>query len=75
VNALSAAIWAVAFTTLGYILGQTVEAVFGEVHAIEHKIGWALAIGIVVFALYQLVKERLRRSKRNAAEPSDPAAP
>jgi len=69
VNALSAAVWAVAFAALGYALGQTVETLFGRMHAIEHKIGWALAIGVGIFAIYQLVKRRLRRPKGSAAEP------
>jgi membrane protein DedA with SNARE-associated domain len=68
VNALSAAIWAVAFTMLGYLLGKTVEAVFGSLHAIEHKIGWAVAIGVAVFLVGRFFWTRLRRAKENAAE-------
>jgi membrane protein DedA with SNARE-associated domain len=68
VNTMSAAIWAIAFTMLGYALGQTVEAVFGRLHAVEHKIGWGLVIGLAFFGLYQLIKARLRRAKENAAE-------
>lgn len=59
-NAIAAAIWAIAFTVLGYVFGKAFETVLGEVKAIEQKALIAVAIAGVVFVAYQ-VGLRLKR--------------
>lgn len=63
-NAVAAAIWAVAFTALGYVFGKTVETLLGDIKAIEHKILLALGLALGVMVIYQLAL-RLRRHFRN----------
>jgi len=61
-NAIAAAIWAIAFTVLGYVFGKAFEGVLGEIKAVEQKILIAGAIALVVFAAYHL-GTRLKRPK------------
>ena len=63
-NAIAAAIWAVAFTALGYVFGHVIEPVLGEIKAIEHKIFVVAAITFVVFAAYHIGWRTRRRFKR-----------
>jgi len=77
-NALSAAVWAAAFTVLGYVFGHAVESVIGDLKAIEHKIFAVAGIALAVFAAYQIGLRLRRRSvaKRVAvAEAEDKEAP
>ena len=67
INLASAAVWAVAFTILGYLAGATVEVWFGRLHHFSHKIGWAILIGVVFFVIWQFVSRRLRQARKNAA--------
>lgn len=53
-NAIAAAVWAVAFTALGYLSGHAVEAILGDIKALEHKVFVAIGILVVVFGLYQI---------------------
>jgi len=55
-NALSAVVWAAAFTTLGYLSGQAVEALLGDIKAIEHKLLAAAGIALAVFGLVHLAR-------------------
>lgn len=50
-NALSAAIWAAAFTAVGYFFGQTAEAFLGKLGQFEHRVLAAFAIAIAVLLL------------------------
>ncbi len=63
-NALSAAVWAAAFTTLGFLSGKAIESTVGELSAIEHKALAAVAVIAVVFTVYQLVRRYLRKRSR-----------
>ncbi len=67
INLVSAAVWAVAFTTVGYLAGATVEAWFGRIHHLGHKVGWALLIGIVFYVIWHFVSRRVRQARKNAA--------
>jgi len=51
-NAIAAAVWAITFTALVYVFGRAIEAFFGNIKAIEHKILIAAAIALAVFAAY-----------------------
>ena len=58
-NFIGAVIWAAAFTLAGFFFGEAIEALFGQIKAFERYIAWAIGGGIVVFAVYHLVR-RLR---------------
>lgn len=73
-NAIAAALWAVAFTALGYVFGRAVESVLGEIKAIEHKILAAAGIALVVFAAYHIgwrARRRFRRKLPSANKSED----
>ena len=51
-NVVAAAIWAVCFSLLGYLFGQTIESLLGRLHGVETKlaaaavaaaVGWSIA--------------------------------
>ena len=63
-NAIAAAIWAIAFTALGYVFGQAAEALLGEIKAIERKILLAGVIGFGVVTLYY-ASRRISRARKN----------
>lgn len=64
-NAIAAALWAATFTMAGYAFGQTVEALLGDIKAIEQKLAIALGIALIIFASYRIVIEIRRRRLRN----------
>ncbi len=53
-NAIAAAIWAVCFSLLGYVFGQTIEALLGRLHGMETKLAVAAALGVLVWLGYRL---------------------
>lgn len=59
-NAIAAAIWAVCFSLLGYIFGQTIEALLGRLQGVETKLAVAAAIGAAVWLAYRLYARRRR---------------
>ncbi|MDI1447624.1 DedA family protein [Polyangium sp. 6x1] len=60
-NVISAALWAVVVTGAGYLFGQAIEAMRGELRAWDER----LAMGAVLAALsvfgFNLLRERVRR--------------
>lgn len=44
---ISAVIWAAIWVGLGYLLGHTIERIFGEMERIEHKLIVPLALGAI----------------------------
>lgn len=65
-NFIGAVIWAATFTLAGFFFGEAIEAFFGKIKAVERYIAWAIGAGIVVFALYHLV--RWIRARRAPAD-------
>lgn len=65
-NAVSAAVWAVCFTGIGYFFGKAAETFLGKMTSIEHKILVAAACAAAVFAIYQIVRVIRNRSRRKA---------
>lgn len=62
-NALGAAVWAVTFTTLGFLFGRAISAVIGEiVHYEAELVLFILAAGLVWFAVWRI--RLTRRSDR-----------
>lgn len=57
-NAIAAAIWAVCFSTLGYLFGQTIESMLGRLHGVETKLAVAIAIGVLIWMAYHLLGRR-----------------
>jgi membrane protein DedA with SNARE-associated domain len=57
-NAIAAAIWAVCFSTLGYLFGQTIESMLGRLHGVETKLAVAIAIGVLIWLAYHLLGRR-----------------
>jgi membrane protein DedA with SNARE-associated domain len=55
-NFVGAVIWAATFTLAGFFFGEAIEAFFGQVKAFERYVAWAIGAGIVVFAVYHLVR-------------------
>ena len=47
-NTVAAIVWAVIFTTLGYLFGQTIESVLGGLKAFETTALAAIAIGVAI---------------------------
>ncbi|MCP5366147.1 MAG: VTT domain-containing protein [Hyphomicrobiales bacterium] len=60
-NAVAAAVWAVAFTAAGYLFGKAVETVLGDIQAIEHKLLLALAAALAAFLAFRLARAVWRR--------------
>jgi membrane protein DedA with SNARE-associated domain len=56
-NAISAAVWAVLITAIGWTFGRTAELALGRIDRVEHKLLAGLAAGILVaVAVYYLVR-------------------
>ena len=53
-NAIAAAVWAVAFTLLGYLFGKAVETYLGSIKAIEHKLLLGAACALALYGVYRL---------------------
>jgi membrane protein DedA with SNARE-associated domain len=53
-NGIAAAVWSVAFTVLGYVFGQAVEHMLGQLKAFEHKLLIGVACALAVYAAYRL---------------------
>jgi len=68
INLASAAVWSVVFTVVGYLAGATVEAWFGRIHHLSHKIVWALLIGVAFYLIWHFVSRRVRQARKNAAQ-------
>ncbi len=60
-NLLAAALWAAADTTLGYLFGGAIEAAGGVLPALEHKLGWAVAIAAAAYVVFHVVRWWRRR--------------
>lgn len=54
-NAVAAAIWALAFTAMGYLFGHAIESILGDIKAFEKKLLIGAAIFLALFAVYQIV--------------------
>lgn len=63
-NALSAAIWAAAFTAIGYFSGQAIEAMWGHVQAVEHRLLIVALVAVAAFLIGQAIARR--RHKRSS---------
>lgn len=61
-NAISAAIWALTFTLLGYFFGQTAERVIGKLGKFEHRLLVALAIAGVILLLGHAARKHFVRN-------------
>ncbi|OBQ81436.1 DedA family protein [Mesorhizobium sp. WSM3873] len=73
-NAISSAVWAALFGTLGYVFGLGAERMVGQAFARHERVFVALAIGIAVAVLAGLVahhfagRERAKDAKEDQAE-------
>lgn len=61
-NLISAAVWAVAVGSLGYVSGQAIEGMMGRLKVWEHRILAALAIALAVYVIHRLVRARIRKN-------------
>ena len=59
-NVVAAAIWAVCFSLLGYLFGQTIESLLGRLHGVETKLAAALAVAAVVWLVHRWLAKRRR---------------
>lgn len=64
-NALGAALWAVALGTLGYLVGHSMERVLGEVKHYELFILVAIAAAGALFWAVFMVRQIVRRANRS----------
>jgi membrane protein DedA with SNARE-associated domain len=55
-NFVGAVIWASVFTLGGFFFGEAIETLFGQIKAFERYIAWGIGAGIVVFAVWHLVR-------------------
>jgi membrane protein DedA with SNARE-associated domain len=53
-NAIAAAVWAIAFTLLGYLFGQAVETYLGKIKGIEQKLLLGAACALALYGAYRL---------------------
>lgn len=67
-NGLSAIVWGIVWTLLGYLAGSAVESVMGRLERFEHRAMVALAIMVVVAAFGWLLYRQILR--RSSAEPA-----
>ncbi|NQW00148.1 MAG: DedA family protein [Rhodospirillales bacterium] len=63
-NGIAAAIWAAAFTALGYVFGKTVETLLGDIKAIEQQILMAVGLGLAVFGIFHVARRVQRHFRR-----------
>ncbi|MCR6630028.1 MAG: DedA family protein [Magnetospirillum sp.] len=61
-NMISAAVWAVAVGSLGFLFGQAIEGMMGQLKAWEHRILAAIAIAVALYVVHRVVKARIRRN-------------
>lgn len=66
-NALSAAVWAVSFSSLGYFFGKAIELLLGEIKRYEIRIILLIIIAAISFFVLRIIKER-RKLKNNKAK-------
>ncbi|WYX37726.1 DedA family protein [Achromobacter xylosoxidans] len=62
-NALAAAIWALCFSLVGYLFGQTIESLLGRLHGVETKLAVAAVIGAATWLVYWWYARRRRRRR------------
>ncbi len=60
-NLISAAVWAVVVGAVGYLFGDAIEGVLGELKHWEHRIFAGLGIAVALFVLHRLVRRRTRK--------------
>lgn len=60
-NFIAAVVWAVLITTIGYLFGNAVEALFGRLRPHIHLIIALVAIAVIIAALAFFVRIRMRR--------------
>ncbi|UVK45580.1 DedA family protein [Mesorhizobium sp. AR07] len=63
-NALSSVIWAVLFSTIGYVFGLGAERIIGQALAHHERLLVALAIGLTVAVLAWFVGRHVARKER-----------
>ncbi|MEZ5648831.1 MAG: DedA family protein [Alphaproteobacteria bacterium] len=64
-NGIAAALWAIIFTIGGYIFGHGLEALLGDIHAIQAIVlGIIMAVGLAIFGFYHLRRHYAERRKR-----------
>jgi len=53
-NAIAAIIWAISFTTIGYMFGQAAEKFIGRLAGVQQKILAAIIAGVVIYVVFRL---------------------
>jgi len=71
-NMIAAALWAVVVGALGYVFGQALAVVLGNLQAWEHRILAALGVAAIMVVVHRVVRNRLRRPP--PSPPPPPAA-
>jgi membrane protein DedA with SNARE-associated domain len=67
-NIVSAAVWAIAFTAIGYVFGQAIESGFGRLHGIKPKLIAALIVGVAFVIVHHIVGKRRHPDDKKPAE-------
>ncbi|MDC3981351.1 DedA family protein [Polyangium jinanense] len=63
-NVMSAALWAVIVTGLGYLFGQAVEAAWGKLHAWDERLAMGAVLAAISVFGFNLLRERVQRRQR-----------
>lgn len=53
-NMIAAIIWAITFTTVGYMFGEAAERAIGRIGGAQQKILLAVVVGIVIYLVFKL---------------------
>lgn len=77
-NCIAAIVWAITFTTVGYLFGQAAEAFIGRIADVQYQILGAIAAGLAVYFAFKFgMKQwaKVTAARRARAEADSKANP
>ena len=68
-NVLGAAVWTAAFFALGYLLGQEIGTLLGDMDGYENAILWSLLAAVALFLVMRRLRQAWRARRRARSLP------